>query len=257
MSRIITLTSDLGTKDYFVSLLKGEIFSAAGTEITLCDISHEVNQYDIQQAALFIDVSFKKFPPGSIHVAKVFNYYAKDPEYICFEEAGHYFVGPNNGIFSLVFPELDPTKVYAIKLENAPNNKLIAHACACIINNLFPDELGVPVGQLNKKLSLHAVTTQNNIRATVIHIDSFKNVILNISKEQFESIRKGRPFELFYQQHEPVTRISNQYSAGQVGDVLCLFNSANLLEISINGGQASERLHLKKGESIQIYFKDV
>lgn len=257
MSRIITLTSDLGTKDYFVSLLKGEIYSTGGKDLILCDISHEVNQYDIQQAALFVDVSYKKFPPGSIHVVKVFTYYTKDPEYICFEEDGHYFIGPNNGIFSLVFPELDQKKVFVINLENASNNKLIAHACACIKNSLFPDELGTPVSRLNKKLSLHAVTTHNNIRATVIHIDSFKNVILNITKEQFDSIRKGRPFELFYQQHDPVTRISNRYSAGQVGDVLCLFNSANLLEISINSGQASDVLNLKKGESIQIYFKDV
>ena len=257
MSRVITLTSDLGTKDYFVSLLKGEIYNTAGTQFVLCDISHEVNQYDIQQAALFIGISYEKFPKGSIHVAKVFSYYSKEPQYICFEQNGHYFVGPNNGIFSLIFPELDPNKVRSIQLDQATNNQLIAHACGCIINDLFPNEVGPPIQQLNRKLSLHAVTTHDNIRATVIHIDSFKNVILNINKKQFDSLRKGRPFELFYQQHDPITRISKQYSEGLVGDVICLFNSANLLEISINGGQASDTLHLKKGESIQIYFKDL
>lgn len=256
MSRVITLTSDLGTKDYFVSLLKGEIYSTAGTNVILCDISHQVNQYDIQEAALFISIAHKKFPVGSIHVAKVYSYYSPEAQYICFEENGHYFIGPNNGIFSLVFPDLDPNKVLKIELEGGSNNQLISHACACIVNNLFPDEIGSKVENLTKKLSLHAVTTKNNIRATVIHIDSFKNVILNVTYELFERIRQGRRFELFYQQHDPITRISKQYGNGHVGDVLCLFNSGGLLEISINGGKASESLHLKKGETIQIYFID-
>ena len=254
MSRVITLTTDLGRSDYFVALMKGELYSFVGTDIQLCDISHLVTPHDIQQAAFFIDVTFRKFPKGSIHVAKISSYYSNEYELICFEKEGHYFIGPNNGVFSLIFPELNEQEVYSVKLEDANINKLIGHACACIVNNLFPDEVGPHPKGINQKLALQAVVTDKNIRATVIHIDTFKNVILNVSKEKFEAVRKGRRFEIFYQQHDPITRISKHYSEVPVGDVLCLFNSADLLEISVNIGSASDLLNLKKGEAVQIYF---
>jgi S-adenosylmethionine hydrolase len=256
MSQLITLTTDLGKSDYFVALMKGELYQALGSDISLCDISHQVSPHDIQQAAFYMEVSFRKFPEGTIHVAKVSSYYAKENEVICFEREGHYFIGPNNGIFSLLFPDLTEEEVYSVKLEGAKINKLIGHACGCIANGLFPGEMGPHPARVNKKLALKAVITDKNIRATVIHVDTFKNVILNVTKEKFESVRKGRRFEIYYQQHDPITRISKHYNEVPVGDVLCIFNSANLLEISMNMGEASSSLSLNKGEAIQIYFYD-
>jgi S-adenosylmethionine hydrolase len=151
---------------------------------------------------------------------------------------------------------LESNHCYHIDFEKEDINSKIAHACGCICNDLFPNEIGSPLQSLNKKLTLQAVTTASNIRATIIHVDAFKNVILNVNKDMFESVRKGRRFELFYQQHDPITKISSHYSDVPVGDVLCTFNSVGLLEIAINMGAGSTSLNLKKGETIQIYFYD-
>jgi len=256
MSRIITITSDLGNTDYFVALLKGSLYSVIPQGVTLCDISNNIDPHDIQQAALFLGSSYTRFPEGSIHIAKVFSYYSKNPQYICFEQNGHYFIGPNNGIFSLIFPELESEDCQQIQMDTKDINAKIAHACACICNNLFPDEVGPKLAKLNKKLTIQAVTTSSNIRATIIHVDHFQNVILNVNKDTFEAVRKGRRFELFYQQHDPITSISEHYSQVPVGDVLCTFNSVGLMEIAINMGSGSSSLNLNKGETIQIYFYD-
>ena len=256
MSRIITITSDLGNTDYFVALLKGAIYNVLPEGIQLCDISNHIDPHDIQQAAFFLGASYSRFPENSIHIAKVYSYYSRQPEFIAFKQNGHFFIGPNNGLFSLIFPELESSDCQLIQFDSDDINTQIAHACACISKGLFPEEIGIPLEKLNKKLTLQAVTTSSNIRATIIHVDHFQNVILNVTKESFESVRKGRRFELFYQQHDPITKISEHYSQVPVGDVLCTFNSVGLLEIAINMGKGSGSLNLKKGETIQIYFYD-
>jgi len=252
--QLITLTTDLGKDDYFVALLKAEVLSFAGVDVKFIDVSHSVDSQDIQQAAFFLRTTYDKFPPGTIHISCVYSYYSSNYEIIAFEREGYYFMGPNNGLFSLLFPDLREEDVYKVEHQNQEVNKLIAHAVACIRNNLFPDEMGSKLQQLNTRLALQPVTTNANIRATIIHIDHFENLILNVSREVFERVRKGRRFEVFYKQHEPIAKISEHYGDVPVGDVLCLFNSADLLEIAINMGKASSLLSLQKNETVQIYF---
>lgn len=254
--QLITLTTDLGKDDYFVALLKAEIFSTIGNAVQFIDVSHSVDSQDIQQAAFFINTTYQKFPKGSIHIACVYSYYSSNYEIIAFKKNEHFFIGPNNGVFSLLFPDLEEQDVYSIHLDTKEVNKIIAHGVACIKNNLFPEEIGSPVASFNTKLALQAVTTNSNIRATIIHIDHFENLVLNVSKDLFDKQRKGRRFEIFYKQHDPINKISAHYGDVPVGDTLCLFNSANLLEIAINMGKASSLLSLNKNETVQIYFYD-
>jgi len=253
---IVTLTTDLGTEDYFSAMLKAEILTAAGNDHFFVDISHNIAAHDIQQAAYFLQTSYSKFPQGTIHVAFVYSYYNPAFEYIAFYKNGHFFIGPNNGLFSLLFDDLTEEDVYLVEFDDRNANRLVAHAVACIKNNLFPDELGRHPTTFNRKLSLRAVITNNNIRATVIHKDHFDNVVLNVTKANFEKMRDGRNFELFYKQSDPITRLSKHYGDVAVGDVLCLFNSADLLEIAVNMGKAGTYLGLNKNETVQIYFKE-
>jgi len=252
--QLVTLTTDLGKDDYFVALLKAEVLSFAGMDIGFIDVSHSVDSQDIQQAAFFLKTTYHKFPKGTIHVSCVYSYYNSNFEIIAFKKDGYYFMGPNNGLFSLLFPDLTEDEVYKVEHDSHEVNKLIAHAIACIRNDLFPNEMGSKLEQLNTRLALQPVTTSSNIRATIIHIDHFENLILNVSRAVFEKVRNGRRFEVFYKQHEPIAKISKHYGDVPVGDVLCLFNSADLLEIAINMGKASSLLSLQKNETVQIYF---
>ena len=63
-----------------------------------------------------------------------------------------------------------------------------------------------------------------------------------------------RNFSLYFKRHDPIERISNHYSDVQIGEVLCLFNSAGYLEIAINMGKAASMLGLKMDESVQLDF---
>ncbi len=253
--RAVTLISDFGTKDHYTALLKGAILGQNNL-LQFVDVSHEVDTHDIRQASYFLKAIYRKFPPGTIHVVAVNNYYQPNFEIICFEHKEQFYVGPNNGVFSLTFDTLDESAIYKIVLdeENPSLFDLIAHGVGLISKGLSITEVGPPLNFLEKKLDVQPVSTDNEIRATITHIDKYDNVILNVHREFFEHFRKNRHIEVYFKYNNPVKKISRSYSEVPIGDVICLFNSANYLEIAINMGKAATQLDLQKDETVQIKF---
>ena len=255
---IVSITTDFGLQDYYVAELKAHILQKS-TDIQLVDVSHSIDSHDIVQAAHFLDNVFRSFPNNAIHLIAVYNYYDKNSSFILFKREGHYFIGPDNGVFSLIFEDISAHEV--VRLDHAEvTNKSIAEIFSWtigkIINQKELNEIGSPVQTINQKMGIKPVVTRSQIRATIIHIDHYENVIINLKKDQFEKIRAGREFQLYYKQTDPVTRISEDYADVPITDVMCLFNSAGYMEIGINMGKASSMLNLNKNETIQINFLD-
>jgi len=255
--QLVTLITDFGTSDYYVALLKAHILQLK-SNLNIIDVTHQIDTHDIRQAAYVLGATARHFPEGTIHVVAVNNYYDSNYEFIAFEYKGHYFVGPNNGVFSLAFDSIDEDDIYKVVLDEDHYDlfDLIGHTVSLIAGDMAITEIGVPLNRFEKKLDIQPVITNNEIRATIVHIDKYENVILNVHREFFEHARKGREFELFFKYYNPITEICDNYSDVPVGEAVCLFNSANYLEISINMGHAASQLDLAKDETIQIKFLD-
>lgn len=255
--QLVTIISDFGTKDYYAALLKAHILQL-NSDIQIIDITHEIDTHDIRQAAYVLNATAKSFPEGTIHVVAVNNYYDKNFEFIAFEYRNQYYIGPNNGVFSLAFDSVNEDDIYKIVMDEDEYDLFdqVGHAVSLIAGQMAITEIGVPLNRYEKKLDIQPVITNNEIRATITHIDKFENVILNVHREFFEHARKGRDFELFFKYYNPITEISQNYCDVPVGEAVCLFNSANYLEIAINMGKAASQLDLNKDETIQIKFLD-
>jgi len=254
--QIVSLTTDFGTRDYYVAELKG-ILLTKNSQFNIVDISHEVNAYDIVQGAFFLKNVIGQFPAGSIHIVAVNNNYHRHSEYVCFKKNDQYFIGPNNGLFTLLFDQLQPAEVFRISPEQDSSlhyYELYAYATDYISRGLPIENIGPSVVETNEKLELRPVVTTNQIRATIIHIDVFNNVIINLRKDQFEKVRAGRSFELYYKQRDPITTLNNTYSDVAVGETVIFFNTAGFLEIAVNLGNASTTFNLNRNETIQINF---
>jgi S-adenosylmethionine hydrolase len=253
---IITLTTDFGLKDYYVAALKGTILSK-NRKAQIVDISHEINSFDIVQAAFVLKNAYDNFPKGSIHILCVNNYHETLSPYLIIEKDGHYFVGPDNGIFTLVFEDLQ-TPVYKIEAENLVGVKFkscIADLIFKIDAGMKPEQIGLSTNSFLQRIHMNPVTSETHIRGVIIHVDNYENVMVNIKKDLFDKLRKGRNFSIFFKRFDPIKRISEHYHDVPIGDTLCLFNSSGYLEIAINMGKASSLLGLKIDESIQIDFE--
>lgn len=255
---IVTLTSDFGQGDYYLPLIKGAILSQ-NEQIQLVDITHQVTAYDIVQAAFIFKNAWRSFPQGTIHLISVNDYYQPECRYLAIRHEGHYFIGPDNGIFTLIF---DPTEFQGYELEVPADSvfhlhQVYASAIGHIAGGQEFEKIGRRIEEMVQRITFQPVVQPSMIRGAVIHIDRFQNAILNINRELFDRIGAGRSFQLYFKRHDPIIRLSRHYHDVPIGEVLCLFNSANYLEIAINMGKAAELLSLKVEDAVQIDFKTV
>ena len=257
---IVTLTTDFGTKDYYVGLLKGSILSH-GEPVVWADITHHIENFNIVQAAFVVKNCYKSFPKETIHIVSVNNFYADQRKFLAIYHKGHYFIGPDNGTFSLLFDEDKLEYVYELP-DNGKSHttlgvkQMFATAVAHILKNRPFHEIGMPKNDILQRIALQAITGKNHIRGSIVHIDNYGNALSNITKELFDRVSKGRPFELYFKRHDPITIISEHYAETPVGEQLALFNAANYLEIAVNMGQAATLYGLQIGDTIQIDFFD-
>ncbi len=251
--QIVTLTTDFGLDDYYVALMKGALLRQTAN-LQIVDISHNIKQFDIVQGAFVLKNAFASFPEGTIHVITV-NNSQEGRAFICLQHAGQYFIGPDNGVFSLIFPSL-PEAWRLDPVEESPFSiqKAIAEAVAHIATGKPIFEVGLPAGEVEQRIALQPVISTAQIRGSVIYVDHYENVTINITKELFEKVRNGRRFAVFFKRNDPITILSQHYTDVPVGEPLCLFNAAGLLEISVSMGKASSLLGLKLDDMVQIDF---
>ena len=254
--QLVSLLTDFGNKDYYVASLKGQILQIQAP-ILLVDISHEIDIHDIVKASFFIHNCFEDFPVNSIHVVAVNNYYSDIPELICFQYKGHYFIGPNNGLFSLYFNDINEQSIRLIEDQTKQSfslNQKISLAIKYIIEKNRISDLGIKLQHYDQKLGIQPVFSHDEIRASVIHIDHYENVIINLKKEAFEKFRNGRDFSIYIKPTDPIINICKSYAEVNVGDPLCIYNEAGYLTIAINIGKASSMYSLFRNDTIQILF---
>lgn len=253
---IISLTTDFGLQDYYAGALKGALLRAC-PQAQLVDVSHSVRPFDIVQAALVVQNAFAQFPPGSLHLIGVNCAYAPDSRFIVAFAQEHYFAAPDNGLLTLMFEQLAETRAL---LPSAAGTLAAIEVFARAAEHLGAGRpiaaLGVPAGPLTERIGLRPVTTRSRIRGTVIYVDHFENVQVNIRRETFERVGQGRPFSLLFKRHDPITTLSQHYTDVPVGEPLCLFNSAGFLEIAVNMGRAATLLGLKEEDVVEVVFEE-
>lgn len=254
--KLISLSTDYGVKDFYLAKLKAGIYRDCKGAI-IVDVVHDLPVYDISAAAYNLKNAIEAFEKDSIHIISVNNHYSTNPRFIAFKKNGQFFIGPDNGVFSLLDEDFILEPIYQILMDGVPKTDAqvhYMHAASCLYNGLALSDLGEQVSEPNTMISFQPVISAYQMRATVIHIDSYGNVVTNLEKTSFEKALQGRRFRLYYNPHDPIDFISRTYASVGVGEALCIFNDANLLEIAINMGNASTLLNLKLGETIQIDF---
>lgn len=254
--QIVTLITDFGNKGYRSATLKGALITA-NPNMQIIDISHEITPFDIDEAAFILKSSYSSFPTGTIHIVNVLHYYDVDNRLVFFQYEGNYFIGPDNGIFSLVFEQLD-VSIYTMSANHEDEH--YTSTCAEILSGLTQekqlDEIGVQIDDMKRKLILQPVIAQDEIRGAVIFVDRYGNITVNIKETLFNKIKVDRNFSLYFNRHDHIQTVSDHYMQVDIGSPLCNFNSHGYLEIAVNLQRADQLLGIKRGDVIQIKFEN-
>jgi S-adenosyl-L-methionine hydrolase (adenosine-forming) len=255
--QFITLTTDFGTQDFYVGALKGALLSRCPAA-RLVDVSHDIKPFDIVQAAFVVRNVWPEFPQGSIHLVGVHCVYDQGYRFVAARHAGHYFLAPDNGLLTLLFEHSEPADLRLLPPDPAEHfavKKVFAEAVLHLAEGRPFEDLGEHPAPLLQRISIQPVITPTRIRGTVIHVDNFDNVVVNIRREVFEKARHDRAFSLFFKRNDPITQLSENYCDVAVGEQLCLFNTAGYLEIAVNLGRAATLLGLKVEDVVEVAFE--
>ncbi|MEX8547009.1 MAG: S-adenosyl-l-methionine hydroxide adenosyltransferase family protein [Mucilaginibacter sp.] len=257
---IITLTTDLGDRDIYQAALKGSILKLL-PNVSLVDITHSVSVFNVPQAAFILKNSYHYFPEETVHLIGIDTVFSEENRYLAIRYQNHYFVGADNGIFSLIFDRI-PDEIVEInilqdlKFLHFPIADIFVKAACHLAKKGKLADIGIPIIRLEKKMTLQPVVDKNLIKGSVIYIDSFQNVITNITKDLFDEVQNGRQFVLYFKRNESINKLSWHYNEVPEGEKLCLFGISDHLEIAINKGNASGLLGLNVGDIVRIEFLD-
>ncbi len=259
---IITLTSDLGTADHYVAAIKGAILKQL-PDVTIVDISHDIPKYDLLKASFVIKNVWREFPEGSIHIIGMLPESTDQVEHVIVSHEGHFFIGADNGIFSLLFNPDFPDRWAGLSIQSTPGMETFAtkdifvKAACHIARGGTMEVISRNYASLRPAVLGEPITSTDFIRAQAIYIDSYGNIITNVRKEVFLQIAKNRPFEITFRKPSfRAKKISKRYSDVDEGDIVALFGETDLLEIAMRGANASQLLSVKANEIISIEFND-
>jgi S-adenosylmethionine hydrolase len=258
---IITLTTDLGLKDYYVASVKATILKEI-PDLNIVDITHEIPSFDLQKTAFVIKNCYTDFPEGTIHIIGVNSETNIDTPHVAIKYKGHFFIGADNGIFSLIF-EAPPEKIVELTISQDtdrvtfPTKDVFVKAACHIARGGTLEIIGSSKEELAVRTMFRAVSDNNVIKGMAIYIDHYGNIITNITETLFKSFGNGRRFTIFFRSEEyEIKTINTSYCSVEEGERAALFSSTGYIEIAINKGNASELFGVNQGDIIRIEFYD-
>ena len=280
-SHIITLTTDFGISDVYVGVMKGVILNI-NPNAQVVDLTHAIPPQDVYEAALSIHSAYRFFRKGTIHVIVVDPGVGSSRQAIVCQTDSAFFVCPNNGVLSYLLQDIETEETYipdAVVIENPtyllPRISNTFHGRDIFAPIAAHLSLGVPLVDIGTpiqdfvRLSVPAVNRSDNMLVgQIIKIDSFGNVVTNISEEHLAAFLLScspneTAIEELYQQVDFGTyeitagsvclkKLNSSYSELEAGEPLAIISSFGLLEIAVNLGNASARFGLKKGDNVVV-----
>ena len=259
VSRIITLTTDFGLKDFYVAEMKAVILKINFKSI-IVDITHNIPRFNTKQAAWVLASAAQYFPKGTIHVAVVDPGVGTTRRPIIIEGEKQYYIGPDNGIFSLITKIEEIKHIFEIKNKNLTlpqklctfdGRDIFAPTAAYLAKGVRIREFGPEIKDVYKISFPQAVQKENKISGEILHIDHFGNIVTNISEEKIKQFQT-KNFELNLGATSLKVRLVRSYADGQQKEPIAIIGSHGFLEIAVNQFDASKIFRTKIGDEIII-----
>jgi len=235
---ILTLTTDIGQRDYLVGAIKGQFLSLLPTW-NINDITHYLSQTNFPQAAYTCSNAFKYYPQGTFHLVIV-NLFESPVSYLLVAKyRDQYIICPDNGLLTMITGN-KPNDIITIELGKQNTlleiTQVVAEKLVAIHHADSLAAAGELTFSIEEKYPLRATIGPNWMEGQILFIDNFENVVINITKEEFLEQCNGRNFKIVFKRNEVIEMISDNYTSVTESEKLAWFNSAGYLEIALRNG---------------------
>lgn len=268
---IVTLTTDFGTEDAYVPAMKGTMLSIA-PQARLVDVTHQIDPQDVMESAFVLKAAQPFFPDGTVHLLVVDPGVGTERRAVALRHNGHWYVGPDNGVFPLVLDGETPEAMVELDHPDAwrtdtpsttfHGRDIFSPAAAHLAAGRSLGGLGTPIDALESLHWAEPTAHDGTVQGWIVHVDHFGNCITNIRRSTLRQaldldgtvIPDGLPPVEAYVGNTILKTMGITYGDVAEEEPLLLFGSTGFLEVSVNGGNAAERLAIRKGDSIKLSF---
>lgn len=256
MTAIITLTTDFGTVDGYVGAMKGRILSM-NPEVTIVDLTHEIESQALMQAAWSLKRSTATFPSETVHVAVIDPGVGSNRDALLIRSGNRWFVGPDNGVFSEIIRSGGIQQGVRLYSETAWWKKhssfdglsLFAPAAACLTNGIDPLSIGEPIQECLMLDSPQPVVENGAVVGDIILFDRFGNAMTNIHKSLLKQLGTNPDSAEVAGRCFPVV---DHYEQGAASEGVSIINSDGYLELAVFASSARERFGLAIGDRVLL-----
>ena len=258
---IITLTTDFGTNDHFVGVMKGVILEIV-PEAEIVDICHSVQAFDVLDGALTISQAYSYFPSKTVHIVVVDPGVGTARRPILASNEKYHFVAPDNGVLSLVYAREERIHVRHITsdhyfLQPVSNTfharDIFSPIAAYLAKEVDPLKFGDEVEDyIRFSAPKPKAIDENRLRGVVLKVDRFGNLISNITPQDAPRLfETASSFKIVVGSAE-ITEIHSAYAEGAPGQVFGVLGSMGFLEIAANRASAAQLTGAGKGTDVNI-----
>ncbi len=257
---ILTLTTDFGIKDGFVGTLKGVIWGICPS-VQIADISHTIQPQNVLEGAMVLWRAYPFFPASSVHVAVIDPGVGTHRRPLAAHLGGHYFVGPDNGLFTPIFEDAEKNgwpmeivhlknqKYFLLEVSHTFHGRdIFAPVGAAIANGVPLTDLGPAINDPVRLSMPKPEKTHTGWRAHVTVVDIFGNLTTDLPA----SVLEGQKNVLFRLLDQEVKGLVDSYGQKQPGALVALVDSENFIEIAVVNGDASKVLGAQVGDIVEI-----
>jgi S-adenosylmethionine hydrolase len=247
--RLITLLTDFGTSDSYVAEMKAALYSGA-PDVSLVDVTHSVPPGDVRAAAYLLSRTWHRFPAGSVHLAVVDPGVGSSRAALALAAAGHWFVGPDNGLFTSVLKDSE-VEIVSLPTPSGASptfhgRDLFAPAAAAIASGTALHTLGEAFRGIPERLSYReAFHEGKTVVGEIVYVDRFGSLVTSLTPDLVPSYATVEVEGL------DIGPLRRTFADVPTGGLLAFVGSGGAIEIAVRDGSAARRLGIGVGGRVR------
>ena len=253
-SGIISFLSDFGSQDPYVGVVKG-VMLGINPQANIVDIVHHIMPQDIVRAAFLLATCVDWFPRTTVHLAVVDPGVGSSRRAIAIQGERHFYVGPDNGVFSLALKRDKPVGMVELRPGSWTEGRIsktfhgrdvFAPAAAYLSKGVSLESLGTTIDSIRELDFPSNKFNSSVVHTSIVHQDVYGNLVTMLHAGELQ-----RPvLSVTASGHE--IPVHDTFADVKNGDYLAYWGSSDYLEIAVNQGSASRSLNLKIGDDVQV-----
>ncbi len=264
MPKIVALLTDYGTRDQYAGSLRGAVLAAC-PEAQVVDLTHDVEPHAVREAAFLLRATVGVFPAGVAFVAVVDPGVGTTRRGVAIKAGGYIFVGPDNGIFSLILadhPEAEVREITNAGLFRASvsstfhGRDIFGPVAGALVRGTPFEEVGRKIDDaFTFEFPQPKLTGGGLIEGEVIYIDTYGNLVTSIGGSPWGTFINGAGgdlTEMVVEINRVIVPVVSTFADVPEEDACAYLGSAGRIEVAVNLGSAAKRFEAVLGTPVKL-----